>query len=171
MAILYNCDQNHSKFKAHSAKKGYKFLKIQKILPIIGWREWVDLPDLAISAIKAKIDTGARSSALHAIHIETFHHDNKEFVGFQVHPYQKNSQITVSAQAELLEWRQVRNSGGDIQWRPVIQTKVALGEQQWAIELTLTNRDVMGFRMLLGREAVRKRFLINPGSSYLMSRL
>lgn len=127
------------------------------------------MPALEISNVKAKIDTGARSSALHAIHIETFQQDNKEIVCFQVHPYQKNSQITVSAQAELLEWRQVRNSGGDAQWRPVIQTKVQLGARQWAIELTLTNRDIMGFRMLLGREAVRKRFLVNPGRSYLMS--
>jgi hypothetical protein len=152
-------------------KKDKKFLKAKKILPVIGWREWIDLPDLGINFIKAKIDTGARSSALHAIHIETFQQDNKEFVGFQVHPYQKNSQITVSTQAELLEWRQIKNSGGDAQWRPVILTYVQLGLQQWAIELTLTNRDVMGFRMLLGREAVRNRFLVNPGRSYLLSRL
>jgi hypothetical protein len=145
-------------------------MKAQKILPIIGWREWLDLPELGIKTIKAKIDTGARSSALHALHVEAFERDRQNMVRFQVRPKQRNND-TISTEAELLEWRQVRNSGGQTQLRPVIRTTVKLGSQQWAIELTLTNRDVMGFRMLLGREALRKRFLVNPGRSYLLTYL
>jgi hypothetical protein len=141
----------------------------KKQFPVIGWREWVDLPELGISRIKAKIDTGARSSALHAIHVESFQQDGQETIRFQVHPYQRDSHFTVCAQARLLEWRQVKNSGGDAQLRPVIRTMIELGARQWSIDLTLTNRDVMGFRMLLGREALRKRFLVNPGHSYLLS--
>lgn len=91
-------------------------------------------------------------------------------VRFQVHPYQRDTHKTVTAEAELLEHRQVRSSGGHAQVRPVIQTLVELGGKQWAIELTLTNRDVMGFRMLLGRQAVRQRFLVDAGKSFLQSR-
>ena len=138
-------------------------------LLIIGWRERVVLPALGIPKIKAKIDTGARSSALHAFNVEPFHLDGKEMVRFQVHPQQRNTARTISAAAELLEYRQVRNSGGQEQLRPVIQTRVELGDKQWTIELTLTNRDVMGFRMLLGRQAVRRRFLVDPGKSFLQS--
>jgi hypothetical protein len=145
-------------------------MKANKKLLVIGWREWVDLPQLNIAAIKAKIDTGARSSALHAFRVETFQQDGKEIVRFQVHPYQKDGHFTVTAEAQLLEWREVRNSGGHVQLRPAIKTIVTLGGQQWPIELTLTNRDVMGFRMLLGREAVRRRFLVNPGRSFLLGK-
>ncbi|ACK69074.1 protein of unknown function DUF785 [Gloeothece citriformis PCC 7424] len=136
-------------------------------LLVIGWREWLNLPELGIKHIKAKIDTGARSSALHAFHIQPFQVQGKDMIRFGVHPYQRNNHDTITAEAELLEWREVRNSGGVAQLRPVIKTQVELGEQQWLIELTLTNRDVMGFRMLLGREAVRKRFLVDPSRSYL----
>jgi hypothetical protein len=142
---------------------------IQKTLPIIGWREQVSLPKLGIPAIKVKIDTGARSSALHAFHVESFMKNSKEMIRFQVHPYQRNNHQTIIAEAELLEYREVRNSGGHTQLRPVIQTIIELGSQQWLIELTLTNRDVMGFRMLLGRQAIRKRFLVDTGKSFIQS--
>lgn len=142
-------------------------------LLIIGWREHLALPDLGIQEVKAKIDTGARSSALHAFDVETFECDGKQMVSFKVHPYQRDSQHTVTAVAELLDQRQVRNSGGQASIRPVIRTTVELngGEEahRWLIELTLTNRDVMGFRMLLGRQAVRQRFLVDAGRSYLHS--
>lgn len=138
-------------------------------LLIIGWREYLSLPKLGISNLKAKIDTGARSSALHAFEIEHFEEGGTSKVRFKVHPQQRNNHLTVVAEAELLEQRQVRNSGGQAQLRPVIRTIVELGGQQWPIELTLTNRDVMGFRMLLGREAVRRRFLVDAGHSYLQS--
>lgn len=138
-------------------------------LPIIGWREWVSLPELRITSIKAKIDTGARSSALNAFDIEIFNREEQDFVRFKVHPHQRNSVNAIAAETKLLAIRQVRNSGGQAELRPVIQVLVALGGQQWPIEMTLTNRDVMGFRMLLGRQAVRHRFLVDPGSSYLHS--
>ncbi|MEQ8963816.1 MAG: RimK/LysX family protein [Coleofasciculus sp. C2-GNP5-27] len=142
---------------------------MSKSLSIIGWRERVALPDLGIAQIKAKIDTGARSSALHAFDVETFSRDDKTMVRFKVHPYQRDTHRTVSAEAELIDQRQVRNSGGHAQLRPVIQTMVELNGERWLIELTLTNRDVMGFRMLLGRQAVRKRFLVDAGRSFVQS--
>lgn len=138
-------------------------------LPPIGWREWLSLPDLNITGIKAKIDTGARSSALHAFDIEFFKRQDLDFVRFKVHPYQFNDADTIVAEAELLDIRNVRNSGGQSQSRPVIKTHVMLEGKRWPIELTLTNRDVMGFRMLLGRQAVRRRFLVDSGRSYLRS--
>lgn len=138
-------------------------------LPIIGWRERVSLPDLSVSSIKAKIDTGARSSAIHAFDIELFKREGKEFVRFKVHPSQRSRKKVVLAEAKLLDMRKVRNSGGKAEMRPVVETIVSTINHQWPIELTLTNRDVMGFRMLLGRQAVRKRFLVDPGQSYLQS--
>lgn len=140
-----------------------------KQLAIIGWREILSLPELNVGQVKAKIDTGARSSALHAFHCQEFKLQNKSMIRFQIHPIQHNNQHTILAEAELLEYRKVRNSGGQAQIRPVILTPVKLGEHQWQVELTLTNRDVMGFRMLLGRQAVRNRFLVNPGKSFLQS--
>lgn len=135
----------------------------------IGWREWVSLPQLGIDQVKAKIDTGARTSAIHAFDIDYFDEGNGLMVRFKIHPLQRDTGVTIQAIAPLLEKRHVRNSGGHAQERPVIKTPIALGNQRWDIELTLTNRDVMGFRMLLGREAVRRRFLVDPGDSYLMS--
>jgi hypothetical protein len=90
-------------------------------------------------------------------------------IRFWVHPYQNNTQLSIEAEAKLLEMREVRNSGGVAQLRPVVETVVELGERKWSIELTLTNRDVMGFRMLLGRQAVRNQFFVDPGQSYLQS--
>lgn len=138
-------------------------------LPIIGWREWIDFPSLHIFQVKGKIDTGARSSSLHAFHLHPFQREGKEFIQFRVHPYQRNSRITVQAEAQILDWRHVTSSGGHRQFRPVILVPISLDGQTWSIELTLTNRDVMGFRLLLGREALRKRFLVNPGRSFLLS--
>jgi hypothetical protein len=134
---------------------------------IIGWREWVALPELGVHAIKAKVDTGARSSALHAFELERFEREGIAMVRFQAHPMQRDDRHIVTVEAVLLEERMVRNSGGQEELRPVIETKVQIGSQSWAIELTLTNRDQMGFRMLLGRQAVRRRYWVDPGHSYL----
>ncbi|MEO8893954.1 MAG: RimK/LysX family protein [Coleofasciculaceae cyanobacterium] len=144
-------------------------------LPIIGWREHLALPDLGIQEVKAKIDTGARSSALHAFDVEIFTDQGKQMVSFKVHPLQRDTSQTVTAVAELLDQRKVRNSGGQTTLRPVILTTVELNfaatggaeVRRWLIELTLINRDVMSFRMLLGRQAVRQRFLVDAGKSYL----
>lgn len=141
-------------------------MRRRKEKKIIGWREWVCLPALGISAIKAKIDTGATTSSLHAIHIERFRRDGKDYARFEVHPYQRNSRKTVQAEAPLVEYRSVRSSSGHESSRPVILTRIELFEEEWSIELTLANRDQMGFRMLIGRRAMKKRFLVDPGASY-----
>ena len=138
-----------------------------RALLTIGWREWISLPNLGIMQIKAKIDTGACSSALHAFNIKIFEENDKQRVRFKVHPVQRDTINTVIAEADLLEWREVRNSGGKAELRPVIVTAVELMGKQWPIELTLTNRDAMGFRMLLGRQAIKGRFLIDCEKSYL----
>lgn len=132
----------------------------------IGWREWVALPVLGVAGVKAKIDTGARSSSLHAFDIEEFQRDERNWVRFQLHPIQKNIVETVSAEAEILEYRRIRSSSGHSETRPVIVTTVYWSEQEWPVELTLTCRDDMGFRMLLGREAIRGRFVVDAGQSW-----
>ncbi|MGI0479475.1 ATP-dependent zinc protease [Geminocystis sp. CENA526] len=141
----------------------------QKIIPLIGWRESLALPTLGIDKINAKIDTGARTSALHAFHIKIHKENDRDMVKFQVHPIQRNSHISIECIAPLIEYRHVTNSGGHTQLRPVIQSTVKLGDYQWNIELTLTNRDAMGFRMLLGRQAVKNRFLVDCGKSFIYS--
>ena len=137
-----------------------------KQLSVIGWREWVSLPELGIAGIKAKIDTGARSSSLHAVDVHFFENDGRSHVRFKVHPFQRNSRETVEAVAPVLEFRRVRSSNGHEAERPVIVTTVDVLGQSWPIEVTLANRDEMGFRMLLGREAVRGRMLVDALKSY-----
>jgi hypothetical protein len=135
-------------------------------LPLIGWREWIALPELGVRRVKAKVDTGARSSSLHAWEIEEFSREGVAWVRFLLHPLQRSIEESVQAEARLLEYRPVRSSTGHQSMRPVIVTPVRLLEQTWSIELTLASRDEMGFRMLLGREAIRGRFLVHPGASY-----
>jgi hypothetical protein len=134
---------------------------------VVGWREWIALPDLGIDRIKAKVDTGARSSSLHAYGLERFRRRGRSMLRFKVHPLQRNHRTVVEAEAELVEMRKVRSSSGAESLRPVIVTEVEIAGQRWPIELTLTRRDAMGFRMLLGRQAVRKRLLVDPGQSFL----
>lgn len=132
----------------------------------IGWREWLTLPDLGVEAVKAKIDTGARTSSLHASHIRKFERDGKTWVRFDVHPLQKNSRICVHAEAEVLEFREIRSSSGHLDRRPVVVTTVTWNGESWPVEMTLSSRDKMGFRMLLGREAIRGRFAVDAGVSW-----
>ncbi len=135
-------------------------------LPVIGWREWVSFPELGVGPIKAKIDTGARSSSLHAFGLATFERDGKTCIRFQVHPIQRSAEGAVEVEAEVLEYRHVRSSSGQAAVRPVIVTMVEVQGRSWPIELTLANRDQMGFRVLLGREAFRSRLLVDAGRSY-----
>ena len=140
-------------------------------LAIIGWREWLALPDLDLPRIKAKVDTGARSSSLHAYDIEVFTRRGRDFVRFTVHPVQRETKTTIHCVAPLHEHRHVKSSSGHREYRPIIRTPIELGGERWPIDLTLTTRDAMGFRMLLGREAIRKRFLVDSGRSYLFREL
>lgn len=135
----------------------------------IGWRECVALPDFKIPEIRAKIDTGACSSSIHATHIHYFQQGDREMVRFQVHPHQHNIHDTVTLEAPLLEHRHIKSSNGQKQLRPVIATHIQLGAHRWLIELNLTNRSLMGYRMLLGRQALRKRFLVDVSKSFLQS--
>jgi hypothetical protein len=137
---------------------------------VVGWREWIALPELGVAAIKPKIDTGARSSSLHAFNIETFERNGADWVRFDVHPLQRDTEVTVQAEAKVLEFRHVRSSSGHQTLRPVIRTKISLGGRRWAVDLTLAARDEMGFRMLLGREALRGRLIVDPGRSFLVSK-
>ncbi len=139
-------------------------------LPRIGWREWVALPELGVGKIKAKVDTGARSSSLHAFDLKAFRRDGEDWVRFIVHPQQGSLAGNVEVEAPVLEYRSVRSSNGESSERPVVVTPLTLGGTSWPIELTLASRDEMGFRMLLGREAVRGRYLIDAGASYLGGR-
>lgn len=132
---------------------------------LIGWREWVGLPELGVAWVKAKVDTGARSSSLHAWDLKV--DEELRVVRFAVHPFQHDDAFTVPVTAELVDVRDVRSSNGDVERRPVIATRAVIGGVIAPIELSLTNRDEMGFRMLLGREALRRRFFVEPGRSFL----
>jgi hypothetical protein len=134
---------------------------------IIGWREWLSLPELGVDAIKVKVDTGARTSSLHASEVRIVRRGSVRYAVFKVHPIQRDVHHEVSARAKLIGHRSVRNSGGAEERRPVVETAIEIGGQRWPIELTLTRRDMMGFRMLLGRQAIRGRALVDSGASYL----
>jgi hypothetical protein len=136
-------------------------------LPTIGWREWIALPELGVERIKVKVDTGARTSALHAFDIQTYRRRSVTYIRFQIHPLQRAQEPTIQARARVLEFRDVRSSSGHLTQRPVIVTNVQWGTMIWPIELTLTSRDEMGFRMLLGRQAIRQRLLVDSSSSFL----
>lgn len=136
----------------------------------VGWREWVALPGLGVPLLKAKVDTGARSSALHAFDMERFEREGLPWVRFTVHPFQGDVQTTIRAECQLLGQRVVKSSGGQSETRPVVAADVEIAGQRWEIELTLTNRDAMGFRMLLGRQAVRGRFVVDPNRSFVQGR-
>ncbi|EAR22792.1 ATP-dependent zinc protease family protein [Nitrococcus mobilis] len=133
----------------------------------VGWREWVALPTLGVARIKAKVDTGAATSALHAIHVRRYRDNGTDRVSFEVHPVQRCTGTTVHCLADVVAERVVTSSTGHRERRLVIRTPVLIAGRRWSIKLTLTNRDNMGFRMLLGRRAMKGRLLVDPGASYL----
>ncbi|MFY0663112.1 MAG: ATP-dependent zinc protease [Natronospirillum sp.] len=142
-------------------------MKHDKELAMVGWREWVGLPDLGVESLKCKVDTGARTSALHAFSVEPFMRDGAEWVRFGVHPHQHDVETEVWCEAPVIDRREVTDSGGNTTERYFIKTDVVVGAARYAIELSLTSRDTMMFRMLLGREALRGRFYVNSEASYL----
>ena len=137
----------------------------------LGWREWAALPDLGLPAIKIKVDTGAKTSALHAFYTEKYSLDSVDMVKFLIHPIQKNDDFHVECHAPVIDFREVSDSGGHREMRYVIETSIVIGTLHWPIELTLTNRDTMLFRMLLGRRAIEAQAVVDPGVSYLNGKL
>ena len=142
---------------------------LQKNPTIIGFREWISLPGLQLVALKAKIDTGAKTSSLHAFDIKLVKRGGKTFVKFKVHPIQHNLELVVACAAPLIDRRLVTDSGGHKELRYVIHTILHIGGLKKTIELTLTNRETMKYRMLIGREAL-KQFYIDPSQSYLLKK-
>jgi len=137
---------------------------------ILGWREWVGLPELGIIQIKAKVDTGARTSALHAFKVTPFTENGIEQVEFHLHPRQHDLDTVQVCRAPVVDQRTVTDSGGHKEERWVIATSITIGPHSWPIEMTLTSRDEMLFRMLLGRSAIKKLALVNPARSYLVGK-
>jgi hypothetical protein len=135
-------------------------------LPIVGWREWVALPAWGVPWTKAKIDTGARTSAMHAFDLERFEQDDVAWVRFVVHPWQRSAADGVVVESPLVGSKEVRSSSGAATQRPVVRTTIRLAGITTDVDVTLTRRDEMGFRMLIGRQALRGRFVVDPARSY-----
>ncbi|MDB4332481.1 ATP-dependent zinc protease [Akkermansiaceae bacterium] len=133
----------------------------------LGWREWVSLPEIHIDQIKAKIDTGARTSCLHTAEYEIFQKDDQDWVRFTVHPVKRHHEIETHAEAPVSDYRVVRDSGGHEEKRPFIKTFLEVPGHRWEIEVSLSNREKMKFRMLLGRTALNHGLLVDPAKSYL----
>lgn len=135
---------------------------------VIGWREWAAFPDLGVERINAKIDTGAKTSAIHAFRVKEAKIDGVAHVEFYLHPRQRRRKPEIFCRAVVADKRIIRSSNGQEEERYVVETRLHLGGRLWKIELTLTNRDAMGFRVLIGRDALRRKFIVDPGASYLL---
>jgi ribosomal protein S6--L-glutamate ligase len=145
---------------------------VKKTKKIIGWKEWFSLDCIALPAIKGKIDTGAKTSALHAFNIETFYIEDVEYVRFDIHPLQKNKRLVRSCISRVIDRRMVSDSSGKKEKRIVIKSDLKIGDKKIRVELTLTNRDNMSFRMLLGREAIMQaKMIVDISKSFVQGKL
>jgi len=138
---------------------------------IVGWREWAVLPDLDIPAIKVKIDTGARTSALHALNIERISVNGSDRVRFLIQPLQRNTAVAIQSDAPLVDIRSVSDSGGHKEKRLVISSTLQMGPINQEIDITLTERKTMLFRMLIGRTALADNVVVDPSGSYLCGQM
>jgi ribosomal protein S6--L-glutamate ligase len=138
---------------------------------ILGWEEWVTLPELGLGAIKAKVDTGARTSALHASFVEPFGPPGSRRVRFGVHPVPRRADVAIECTARLIGRREVKSSNGEREQRYVIETPIRVGDREWRIEVTLANRDMMSYPMLLGRQGIPRDGLVDPNASFLQPKL
>ncbi len=138
---------------------------------IIGNEEWCGFPELGLPAVKARVDSGAKTSSLHAYDIKAFEKDGKTWVRFEAHPLQRNNETSLLCESPVVAQRQVKSSSGEVETRYVISTTLQIGDESWQVELNLTNRDSMGYRMLLGREAMMGRVLIDPEQSCCMGKV
>ncbi|MBS0271703.1 MAG: ATP-dependent zinc protease [Proteobacteria bacterium] len=136
---------------------------------IAGWREWAELPELGVEQIKVKIDTGAKTSALHAFDVLPFTYMGRECVQFEVHPIQDNDSITHTCISPIMDYRWITSSTGHRQRRFIIHTILKMGNFSSVVEISLANRDEMGFRMLVGRSALKKDVLVNPSHSFILT--
>jgi hypothetical protein len=134
---------------------------------VLGWREWLGFPDIGIEQIKAKVDTGARTSCLHAFFVEPLEREGEAWVRFGIHPLQRSTSEEIVCEAPVKDQRAVRDSGGHEELRYVIETTVTIGSSEHSIEVTLTDRDTMKFRVLLGRTAIREHYVVDAGRSYV----
>ncbi len=145
-----------------------KFKKVKKIL---GWREFISIPELSIKEIKAKLDSGARTSALHVTNLKIIKRGQTQFADFTVHPNQHSTNPEIHTRHKISSFRVIKSSNGSSTKRPVIKANIMIGLEKKEIEITLVNRDLMGFRMLLGRTALRPDCIIDPGRSYLLKKI
>lgn len=153
---------------ASAGKRGRR--KKKPAPALIGWREWVSLPDLGAARIKAKVDTGAKTSAIHAFRVRAVKRDGVEYAEFFLHPEQKRKTPEIFCAAPVIGRRSIRSSNGRVEKRLIIRTRLRIGEREFPIDLSLANRDAMGFRLLLGRDAFKKKFIINPGASFVLGK-